>query len=123
MMNDNQTKNYVDLFNSAKEFSEDLSAYNKCRAILKNYVRSEAIMHIQNLINRYKSEINQFGIFDHTYVIYGVDYSALNDFQIMDQLIYIGQRIPIYAFIREGEKKIADDLLHRIGNLGFDALK
>ena len=123
-MNNDQTKDFLNQFNTAKEFSEDLIAYNRCKEILKNYVRSEAIIHIQNLIKRYKSEINQLGfLIDGTHVIYGVDYEDFSDFQIKDQLIYIGQRIPVYAFIREGEKKVADILLNRIGFLGFDAYK
>ena len=121
-MNNDQTKEFLDQFNTTKEFSEDLIAYNRCKEILKNYVRSEAIVHIQNLINCYKSEINQFGFLtDGIHIIYGVDYSDFSDFQIKDQLIYIGQRIPVYAFIREGEKKVADALLNKIGFWGFDA--
>ena len=37
----------------------------------------------------------------------------------LDQLIYIGQRIPAYAFIREGNKEIAKKLLNQIGCSGF----
>lgn len=119
-MNNDKTKEFLDLFNTGKEFSEDLIAYKRCKEILNDYVRSEAIMHIQALITRYRSEINQLGLFDNTYVIYGVDYANFSDFQIKDQLIYIGQRIPVYAFIREGEKKLADVLLNKIGLWGFD---
>ena len=56
---------------------------------------------------------------DGKHVVYNVDYSVISDMQILDQIIYIGQRIPVYALIREGEKKLAEELLNRIGYSGF----
>lgn len=123
-MKNDQLKEFLDLFNTAMKFSNDLNYLNISKKILENYNRVKAISHIQKLIEHYKSVINQFGfISGGVYVIYGVDYLALNDFQIRDQLIYISQRIPIYAFIREGEEKVANNLLNRVANLGFEAYK
>ncbi len=123
-MHDDQLKETLAKFNTAKEFAEDLIAFEKCKEMLKHYVRSQAISYIQTLINRYKTEIDQWGfLIDGGYVIFGVDYTALSDFQIIDQLIYIGQRIPIYAFIREGERKVISDLLNLVGRFGFYAYK
>ena len=123
-MQNEYVKEYLNRFNTTKEFLEDVHAFEKCRSILENYNRVEAIAHIQYLIQRYASEINQLGfLLDGVHVIRGVDYATMSDLQIRDQLIYIGQRIPIYAFIREGEKKAADDLLNRIGCYGFGAYK
>ena len=85
---------------------------------MENYNRPDAIACIQELINRYSNEINQLGFIIDGF--HNVDFSTLNDFQIRDQLIYIGQRIPIYAFIREGEKQVVDYLLNEIGFFGFN---
>lgn len=111
-------------FNTTKEFLEDGLALEKCRSVLDNYNRTEAIAHIQYLIQRYASEINQLGfLIDGVHVIHGVDYSTMSDLQIRDQLAYLGQRIAIYAFIREGEKKAADDLLDKVAYHGFGAYR
>lgn len=87
--------------------------------VLNNYSRQEAIIYTQELIKRYESQINKFGLLDGKHVVYNVDYSVISDMQILDQIIYIGQRIPVYALIREGEKKLAEELLNRIGYSGF----
>ena len=119
MENRKTTNEMIKKFNQAKEFEQDYSCYNKCKMILNNYSRPEAIIYIQELIKRYESQINQFGLLDGRRVIYNVDYSVISDMQILDQIIYIGQRIPVYALIREGEKKLAEELLNEIGFSGF----
>ena len=110
----------AELFKTAQEFAQDYAAYCNCRRVVQNYIRCDAICLLNALIQRYKSEINEFGfIFDGIHVINGVDYNNITDIQIIDQLIYIGQRIPAYAFIREGNKEIAKKLLDQIGCSGF----
>lgn len=123
-MQNEYLKECLNRFNTTKEFLEDVLAFEKCRSVLENYNRTEAIAHMQYLIQRYASEINQLGfLFDGVHVIHGVNYSTMSDLQIRDQLIYLGQRIPIYAFIREGEKKAADDLLNSVAYHGFEAYR
>ena len=123
-MQNEYLKECLNRFITTKEFLEDGLALEKCRSVLDNYNRTEAIAHIQYLIQRYASEINQLGfLIDGVHVIHGVDYSTMSDLQIRDQLAYLGQRIPIYAFIREGEKKAADDLLNRVAYRGFEAYR
>lgn len=119
MENRNTTNEMIKRFNQAKEFEQDYFCYNKCKMVLNNYSRQEAIIYTQELIKRYESQINQFGLLDGKHVVYNVDYSVISDMQILDQIIYIGQRIPVYALIREGEKKLAEELLNRIGYSGF----
>ena len=88
--------------------------------MVNNFERTEAIALIQSLIERYQSQINQLGfLVDGVHVVYGVNYDDMTELQIKDRLIYIGQRIPVYAFIREGENKIANDLFNKIGCAGF----
>ena len=119
-MNDNNTKETAERFKTAQEFTQDYTAYCNCRRIVQNYVRYDAIALLTTLIQRYKSEINEFGfLFDGVHVIFGANYDNMTDIQIIDQLIYIGQRIPAYAFIREGNKQIAKNLLNKIGYSGF----
>ena len=119
-MNNNNTHEIAERFKTAQEFAQDYAAYCNCRGVVHNYIRCDAICLLNALIQRYKSEINEFGfIFDGVHVISGVDYNNKADIQIIDQLIYIGQRIPAYAFIREGNKEIAKRLLNQIGCSGF----
>ena len=119
-MNNNNTQEIAGRFKTAQEFTQDYMSYCNCRGIVQNYVRCDAIYLLNTLIQRYKSEINEFGfLFDGVRVINGVNYDNMTDMQIIDQLIYIGQRIPSYAFIREGNKEIAKKLLNQIGCSGF----
>jgi len=119
-MNNNNTHEMAEQFKTAQEFVQDYAAYCNCRVVVQNYIRCDAIGLLNALIQRYKSEINEFGfIFDGIHVISGVDYNNMTDIQIIDQLIYIGQRIPAYAFIREGNKETAKKLLNQIGCSGF----
>ena len=119
-MNNNNTHEIAERFKTAQEFAQDYVAYCNCRGVVHNYIRCDAICLLNALIQRYKSEINEFGfLFDGVHVINGVNYDNMTDTQIIDQLIYIGQRIPAYAFIREGNKEIAKKLLREIGCSGF----
>ena len=119
MENRNTTNEMIKKFNQAKEFEHDYFYYNKCKMILNNYSRQEAITYTQELIKRYESQINQFGLLEGRHVVHDIDYGVISDMQILDQIIYIGQRIPVYALIREGEKKLAEEALNRIGLSGF----
>lgn len=119
-MNESQEIESIERFKTAQEFAQDYVAYCNCRNILQNYVRFNAMVLLKSLIEKYESEINQFGfLVDGVHVIRGVNYDDLTDWQIKDQLIYVGQRIPVYAFIREGNKQIAKNLLNQIGFSGF----
>ena len=119
-MNNNNTHEIAERFKTAQEFTQDYVSYCNCRVVVQNYVRCDAIRLLNTLIQRYKLEINEFGfLFDGVHVINGVNYDNMTDTQIMDQLIYIGQRIPTYAFIREGNKEMAKKLLREIGSSGF----
>ena len=58
---------------------------------------------------------------DGVCVIYGVDYSTMSDLQIRKQLVYVWLRIPVYAFLREGDKRMAEALLNSISARIFKA--
>ena len=117
---DNNSRETIERFKTAQEFAQDYVAYCNCRNMLQNYVRFNAMVLLKSLIEKYELEINQFGfLIDGVHVIRGVNYDDLTDWQIKDQLIYVGQRIPVYAFIREGNKQIAKTLLNQIGFSGF----
>ena len=119
-MKDKEIQETIKQFNIMLQYSEDQALYSKCRNMVQNYVRNDAISLLNALANRYESEINQISfLFGGRYVIHGVDFSIISDIEIIDQLIYIGQRIPVYAFIREGEKYSAEKLLKQIGCSGF----
>ena len=119
-MNNNNFQEIAERFKTAQEFTQDYMSYCNCRDMLQNYVRFNAMVLLKSLIEKYELEINQFGfLIDGVHVIRGVNYDDLTDWQIKDQLIYVGQRIPVYAFIREGNKQIAKNLLNQIGFSGF----
>ena len=119
-MENNDIKEIAECFKTGKDFAQDYMSYCNCREAIQNYNRNGAIVLLNKLIQRYKIEINQLGLFgDGSKVIYGINYDNIPDIQIINQLIYIGQRIPVYAFIREGNKRIAEILLEKIGCSGF----
>ena len=118
--NNDKTKEVLERLKSAQEFADDYAAYIKCYRLVEQFERVKAIELIQSLIKRYQSQINQFGfLVDGVCVVSGVNYDDMSDLQIKDQLVYIGQRIPVYAFIREGEDKLANDWFNRISCAGF----
>ena len=112
-MNYGQYNEFEDIFNTAMDYVHDKCMIERGKRILKDYDRVNAIAFIQETIQRYKSEINQLGLFNGIYVISGIDYSKLSDEQIKNQVFYIIGKIPLYAFVREGEKDIADWLMGR----------
>ena len=118
-MDESQEAKAIERFQSAKEFAEDYKAYCDCRDILKRYNRQRAICLLNSLLKRYWLEIDQFGIlFDGTYVKIGENYDNAPDSKIIDNLIYVGDRIYIYALIREGDKQLAKVLFNKIGSSG-----
>ena len=119
-MDENQEAKMLERFQSAKEFAEDYKAYCDCCDMLKRYNRQHAIGLLNSLLKRYWLEIDQFGIlFDGTYVKIGENYDNMADVKIIENLSYVGNRIPIYAFIREGDKQLAKVLLNKLGSSGY----
>ena len=118
-MDENQEAKMLERFQSAKEFAEDYKAYCDCCDMLKRYNRQHAIGLLNSLLQRYRLEINQFGaLFDGSYVKTEEDYDTVADATIMENLRYVGSRIPIYAFIREGDRQLAKVLLNKLGSSG-----
>ena len=118
-MDENQEAKMLERFQSAKEFAEDYKAYCDCCDMLKRYNRQHAIGLLNSLLKRYWLEIDQFGIlFDGTYVKIGENYDNMADVKIIENLRYVGSRIPIYAFIREGDRQLAKVLLNKLGSSG-----
>ena len=106
-MNNNNTQEIAERFKTAQEFTQDYMSYCNCRGIVQNYVRCDAIYSLNALIQRYKSEINEFGfLFDGVHVINGVNYDNMTDMQIIDQLIYIlaNEFLPMHLLERETRK-------------------
>ena len=69
-MNNNNTYEIAERFKTAQEFAQDYAAYCNCRGVVHNYNRCNAICLLNALLQRYKSEINEFGfIFDGVHVI------------------------------------------------------
>ena len=115
-----EMQDVVEQFKTVKSFAQDYIEYCRSREVVQNYVRSDAIILLNELTQKYRTEINEIGFFlDGVFVINGINYDDISDIQIIEQLIYLGQRIPAYAFIREGNRRIAKILLSKIGFSGF----
>lgn len=111
-------------FKTAIDLSEDYSDYLKCKRLIENFDRKKAFEHLQKIIHKYEAQIDQLGLFEgNIRVIHGVSYDDISDYHIMSSLSFIGQRIPIYVFIREGEKEALRDWEKRISNYGFSAIE
>lgn len=113
----------LERFKTAINLSEDYMDYLKCKYLIENFDREKAFEHLQRIVHKYESQINQLGLFeDNVRVIHGVSYNDTSDYYIMSLLSFIGQRIPLYIFIREGEKEIMKEWEKRISFYGFNAI-
>lgn len=93
---------------SAIELAKDCSNISRCESNLLHYSRDEALVCLQDMIQEYDTQINDFGfLVDGMQVIQGVPLDQFTDDHIQAQLWYLIRRIPAYVLLREGEKKLA----------------
>ena len=60
-----------------------------------------------------------FLLFGGVHVVIIENYDTVSDAKIIEDISYIGVRIPFYAFIREGEKELARHVLDKVGCSDF----
>ena len=73
-MKDKEIQETIKKFNTTLQCFEDQALYSKCRNMVQNYVRDDAISLLNALANRYESEINQLSVlFGGRYVIHVVE--------------------------------------------------
>lgn len=114
MYNLNQTSEILDRYKDIMDIAEDIEMYNQSKKLLERYNRDKAISQIQKIIGKYESEINYAGFFDNHVVIHRVNYESWNDVDVMQTLLYLSVRIPIYACIHSGKKQLAKKLFDEI---------
>ena len=106
---------YQQEYNNALEWIKTnislINDYNnmlRCEKNIKMYVRNEAYKCLQNMLREYKAQIDFFGMFvDGICVCCNEASNYMSDDSIKNQLIYIGNHIPLYALVREGNEKLA----------------
>lgn len=121
MKQEEQLNDLCNRIKNASEFVEDVFCYEKCKKILRNYSRFEAIEFLQKLINRYKLQINVHGlIVDGICVIHNADYSDISDITIKRHIAYLGEKIFVYALMREGQQEAAKTLFNHLERFRID---
>lgn len=122
LINENRLWQLIERFKTAADLIEDYEDYLECQRLISDFDRAQALCHFQKMIHRYESQINQLGLFEgNIQVIHGVSSDDKDDCYIMSRLSFVGQRIPIYVSIREGEKELLKELEKRISRYGFNA--
>lgn len=115
MMNElGQSEKAFELLKLSADVAQAWTLYCDSKELLKQYERTAAIHQIQKIIASYEFEINAKGFFQRIYVIHGVDYSQHSDMDIMSQLLYLTQNIPIYECLKQGEKELAKAAMNSI---------
>ena len=104
---DNKETLAIKFFNTTVACAKDHELYLKYSKIKQNYIRTEAIEFLFELIRKYGVLIDQL------YFVFGDRY-VISDSKILDDISYIGERIPFYALMREGEKELASHVLDKI---------
>ena len=97
--------------NSAVELTKDCGNISRCESNLRYYNRKQALVCLQDMIQEYTSQINEFGfLVDGMQVVEGVPLDQFTDEHIQTQLRYLIRRIPVYVLLREGQKELAKRL-------------
>ncbi len=98
----------VERIKSVAELAKDYNNMKRCEDNLRRYNRISAWNCLQDMFREYASQIETFGFWvDGTQLIKGALLDELSDQVVQMQLRYIGQHIPAYVLLKEGEKEFA----------------
>lgn len=98
----------MEKFRTSVEMEHDYKNSQMCFALLQNYNRRTACKFCTKIVNEYETEINTYGSFiDGRKLNYSIEFESLTDEQIKEQLLYLGNHIPVYVLIRKGEENLA----------------
>ena len=98
----------LERIHTTKELVKDFENIQKCNQILRWYERGQAMSIVNDVTREYRDQINLYGsLFDGTYVIENAPLSEMYDSELIAQINYIEQHIPVYVLMREGEKELA----------------
>lgn len=96
-------------------FREDLQNCQDCFACLRSYERERAGEVLQRVIHKYEPQINFWGqLSNGVYVDHNLPIELQTDERIKVSLQYISNNIPLYAAIREGDKKLTEKLFNKM---------
>ena len=98
----------LERIHTTTELVKDVENIQKCNQILRWYERGQAISIVNDVTREYRDQINLYGsLIDGTYVIENAPLSEMYDSELIAQINYIEQHIPVYVLMREGEKELA----------------
>lgn len=98
----------LERIHTTKELVKDFENIKKCNQVLRRYERGQALYVVNDVTREYRDQINLYGsLVDGTYVIENALLSEMQDSELISQINYIEQHIPVYVLIREGEKELA----------------
>lgn len=96
----------VERIKTAAELAKDYQNFLRCRDCLSYFDRKQAWQCLQDMVNEYGDLIQTHGfLFDGQYLVKGVSLKQLSDAELQAQILYIGQHIPVYVLLREGDKE------------------
>lgn len=82
--------------------------------LLERYNREAAIKQEQKIISKYKDEISFAGLFNNIYIVHNMDNNLRKDIDIMCDLVYLSDRIPVYECLKQRKEALAHDILDQI---------
>ena len=98
----------IERMQSAVELTKDYSNMKRCEENLLHYDRERAWTCLQKMLREYAVQIDTFGFWvDGVRLIKDITLESLSDQVVQTQLRYIGQHIPVYVLLKEGEKESA----------------
>lgn len=110
----------IERMHSVLELAKDYSNMKRCEDNLMCYDREKAWTCLQDMLREYATQIDTFGVWvDGVRLVKGTTLESLSDQTVQTQLRYIGQHIPVYVLLREGEKESAKRICERL-NSRFD---
>ena len=98
----------------------DYSNYQRCMNAVKNYDRKQAVSLIQDLLEKYKVQIDEWAyLCGGQYMQSAEFYKTCTSIQVICDLHYIGFHIPAYALLREGKTKEAEELMRWMEGVSY----
>ena len=101
----------MEKFRTTVELEHDYKNSQMCFALLQDYNRRTACEFCTKIVSEYEVEINTHGILiDGRNLNYSNEFESLTDEQIKEQLLYLGNHIPVYVLLRKGEENLAKQM-------------
>lgn len=107
-MYQNEYNKSLEYVKTALECAKDFENIKRCEENVENFSREKAWQCLQDMIRNYWVEIEVIGVPLHNITIYkNVDPKTISDDEMKCQLTYIAKNIPLYIWVRKGEKELA----------------